>query len=339
MQGELTRLEHEQHRIAAEERLKDDAQAAERERYPETLEEKLKRGDAHLAAGRIGAALWEYASAYQMDPDSAAPRVRLGFVQLRRDPERARPIFESALEREPDHVSAHIGLGLSLLATGDRDAALRHLERAVELGPNSPRARAALGVSLDHVGRRAEALAQLEAARDLQPHDSRILNNLGVAYLRAGYPDRAEPVLRAALREDDRDTALRANNLGLALAQQGRFADALDAFRRGGDEQAARANLGYAHYVRGEYREAIAEYEQALLVGGGANVQVVRNLAAARNAQRPTLAPAPATPLARAPRGREPIGERAVAAGDIRPLAGGDTGDSWLGEAAADLPD
>ena len=97
-------------------------------------------------------------------------------------------------------------------------------------------------------------MAHLEAARDLRPHDSRILNNLGVAYLRSGQPERAEPLLRAALREDQRDVALRQNNLGMALAMQGRFDEALEAFRRAGDEQSALSNLGYAHYARGGIR-------------------------------------------------------------------------------------
>src|SRR5206468_7433145 len=167
----------------------------------------------------------------------------------------------------------------------------------VELDPKSPKAQAALGVSLDQLGRGAEALPHLEAARALRPHDARILNNLGVAYLRAGQAERAEPLFRAALREDARDAALRANNLGMALAMQGRFDEALESFRKAGDEQSARANLGYAHYARGEYDQSISEYEKALLAGGKANVEVVRNLEAARRAREvaqknPSSAPA-----------------------------------------------
>jgi tetratricopeptide (TPR) repeat protein len=329
MRAEMRRLEKEQRAKAVQEQLIEDAKEKERTKHPDTVEGLVARGDAHLAAGKVEAALWDYASAHQLDPEAAAPRERVGYVHLRQNPERARPLFESALEREPNSVNAHIGLGLSLLAAGERADGLRHLERAVELDPKSARAQAALGVSLDQLGRREEAVAHLEAARDLRPRDARILNNLGVAYLRSGQPERAEPLLRAALREDDRDVALRSNNLGMALAMQGRFDEALEAFRQAGDEQSARANLGYAYYTRGEYDRAIEQYEKALLAGGKANVDVVRNLEAARRA-REVAQRAPGTP----PRGAGP--PPPVAAPRIDP--GGIAGDDVPAAPASPAP-
>ena len=295
MRAELRRLEKEEKLKAAQERRLEDYKERERAKNPETVATLVARGDEHLAQNKLGAALWDYASAYELDPKSPLPRERVGYVHLRQDPERAQPLFESAIELDPKSVSAHVGLGLSKLAGGDRDGGLRSLEHAVELDPRSPKARAALGVSLDQLGRRDEAIGHLEAARELRPHHSRILNNLAVAYLRVGKPERAEPLLRAALREDSRDVALRSNNLGMALALQGRFEEALAAFRRAGDEQSARSNLGYAHAARGEYDRAIAEYEKALLAGGKANVEVVRNIEAARRA-RDLAKRAPAQP-------------------------------------------
>lgn len=348
MHGELKRLEAEQKRMAEQARLADEAAEARRSEDPPDFADRMERGDAHLEAGRIGEALWEYAAAHRLDPQAAAPRVRLGYVHLRHEPERARPLFESALDLEPDYASAHTGLGLALLDGGERRQGMRHLERAVELAPRSAQAQAALGVALDQTGRSEEGLTHLEQARALRPRDARILNNLGVAYLRSGDPERAEPLLRAALREDTRDQSLRANNLGMALALQGRFEEALDSFRRGGSEQAARNNLGYAHFVRGEYERAIAEYERALVVGGEASVEVVRNLQAARVARHdgaaPTRgsAPQPATSAAEAEPGDgapEPPGEAtgALAAdrpGGTAPIAEGERempeGDPWL---------
>jgi len=284
MQQEMELLAAEQKKMAERALMAEEASA--KDRKPPTYEERLVRGDNYLATGRIAEALWEYSSAHRLRPEAAAPRVRLGYVHLRHEPERARPLFESALEIDPDYASAHTGLGLSLLAGDERRAGLRQLERGVELAPASARAQAALGVALDQTGDRERALVHLEKARDLAPRDGRILNNLAVAYLRAGQPARAEPLLRQALREDTRDQALRANNLGMALALQGDFEEALESFRRGGDEQAAHNNLGYAHFVRGEYERAIVEYERALVAGGNASVEVVRNLEAARRARR-----------------------------------------------------
>jgi tetratricopeptide (TPR) repeat protein len=301
MAAELRRLDKEQRARATQEQILEHKKERDRAQHPLTIEEVLARGDKALAEGQTASAIWEYANAYQLDPKAAAPRERLGYVHLRSDPERAQPLFESALELEPDSVSGHIGIGLSMLAGKDHEGGLRHLARAVEIDPKSAKAQAALGVSLDQLGRRAEAITHLEAARDLRPHDSRILNNLGVAYLRAGQPERAEPLLRAALREDERDVALRTNNLGMALAMQGRFAEALVEFRRTGDEQSARSNLGYAHYARGEYDRAIEEYERALLTGGKANLEVVKNVEAARRAREVAQRAPSRTPAAGAP--------------------------------------
>ena len=293
MRAELRRLEKEQRAKAVQEQLIEDAKDKERAKHPDTVEGLLARGDAHLAAGKVAAALWDYAGAYELDPKAAAPRERLGYVHLRQNPERAQPLFESALERDPNSVSGHVGLGLSLLAGGYRDEGLRHLEHAVELDPKSPKAQAALGVSLDQLGRHEDAIAHLETARGLRPHDSRVLNNLAVAYLRSDQPERAEPLLRAALREDQRDVALRSNNLGMALAMQGRFDEALEAFRRAGDEQSARSNLGYAHYARREYDLAIVQYEKALLGPVAQLLPQVRDLAHRAPGEAPPVAGAP----------------------------------------------
>src|SRR5262249_46364859 len=190
MRAELRRLEKEQRDRTAQEQIAEASRERDRAKHPDTMEERLARGDAYLASGRTAAALWEYANAHLLNPKAAAPRERFGYVHLRQNPERAQPLFESALELEPNSVSGHIGLGLSLLASGEREKGLSQLERAVAIDPKSPRAQAALGVSLDQLGHREQALQHLEIARDLRPHDARILNNLGVAYLRAGQPER-----------------------------------------------------------------------------------------------------------------------------------------------------
>jgi Flp pilus assembly protein TadD len=327
MRAELRRLEKEQDAKAKQEREFEETKLRERQKRPETMEERLARGDKNLAEGHVPAALWDYATAHEINPKSAAPRERLGYVHLRQNPERAQPLFESALEIEPNSVSAHVGLGLAMLAGDNKEEGLSHLQRAVEIDPKSARAQAALGVSLDQLGRGEEALVHLEAARALRPHDARILNNLGVAYLRGGQPGRAEPLFRAALREDTRDAALRANNLGMAMAMQGRFDDALASFRKAGDEQSARANLGYAHYARGEYDRAIAEYEKALLAGGKANVEVMRSLEAARRAQIAKSGPAATPPVAGAPPVAIPRIDPAMVAGDEVPAAPASAGE------------
>jgi Flp pilus assembly protein TadD len=344
MKAEMERLEQEEARMAHEQRLIEEAEDVDRVPPPQTVAGRLKRGDANLASGQVAAAVWDYVAAHRLDPDDPAPRVRLGYVHLRVDPERARPLFESALELDPDDVSAQVGLGLALFARREREEGLQHLERAVEIAPDSPTAQAALGVSLDQIGRHRQSLEHLERAQTLRPRDGRILNNLGVAYLRTGAPERAEDTLRAALRVDRQDLQLRTNNLGLAIALQGRFDEALERFHSAGTEQQARSNLGYAHYLRGEYDAAIAEYERALVAGGEDDVQVVRNLEAARKASgsvagRPAAAPALAESPAPSRSSEGPPDTDVASEFASPPQQEGAGADPWFWDGAAiDLP-
>jgi hypothetical protein len=89
MRAELRRLDKEQEAKAGQERAYEESEKRHRERHPETMEDRLTRGDKHLADGNTPAALWDYAKANEMNPKSPLPRERMGYVHLRRNPERA----------------------------------------------------------------------------------------------------------------------------------------------------------------------------------------------------------------------------------------------------------
>ena len=131
-------------------------------------------------------------------------------------------------------------------------------------------------------------------AASLQPRGYEALNNLGVSYLRTGEFAAAAEALGNAARLAPRDPAV-ANNLGLALGRLERYAEALKAFRRAANsDQAALNNLGYVHYLNGDYAGALEVYEQALLARGSSEqrLSVLRNLRRAKRAQDGTAPPA-----------------------------------------------
>ena len=66
-----------------------------------------------------------------------------------------------------------------------------------------------------------------------------------------------------------------------AYFQQGLYEEALEAFRRFGDEQAAHNNLGYVYFLNRDVERAIEQYEAALRYEGVGRLQVLRNLRAA----------------------------------------------------------
>ena len=54
------------------------------------------------------------------------------------------------------------------------------------------------------------------------------------------------------------------NNLGLALYKLGRYPEALEVFKRGGDEPGAYYNMGSLFMMEGKNREAVVAFEKAI---------------------------------------------------------------------------
>jgi Flp pilus assembly protein TadD len=248
-----------------------------------TVEERLAEAQRLLAEGHGAQAIWSYAEAHRADPTNPTPRVRIGFVEVSRDPQRAEAIFAEIVRDHPDSAEAHAGLGLARFAQDRLEPARAALERAVELDPDSASALYWLAVVYDLLDRPEHARELAERAHALSPGDAHIVNNLGVSYLVAGEFEKAEQAFRAAILLDPADPALH-NNLGLAVGRQGRYAEAAAEFRLAGTEQAALNNLGYLYYLNGEHARAIENFERSLELGGGDRLKVVKNLQAAQAA-------------------------------------------------------
>jgi tetratricopeptide (TPR) repeat protein len=77
------------------------------------------------------------------------------------------------------------------------------------------------------------------------------------------------------------------NNLGLALANIGRYSEALEAFKKGGGEARAYNNLGCIYLRKGKFEEAIQCFEKAIEIQPGFYAGASENLkkAKARNGQ------------------------------------------------------
>lgn len=244
---------------------------------PDTVEERIAEGDRYAATDDPAHAYWQYLEAHRLDPKHPDPLVRLGYVALKEDSERAASLFARAVELAPERADAHAGLGLARLLQGRLPEARAALERAVELDPSSWAAHDALGVvyALEDDGERGREQGQ--RAIELSPRDARIVNNLGVSYLEDQNWLEAERAFRTATLLDPSVPAYY-NNLGLVLGRQERYEEAMRAFERFGDEQAAYNNLGYAYYLNADYTKAVEHYERALHAKGSDRERVLRNL-------------------------------------------------------------
>ncbi len=142
-------------------------------------------------------------------------------------------LFERALAVTRDNATAHLNLGLALVADGRLDEGLAHYEAALAIRP-------------------ADRLALYDAA---------------LVHLRQGAPPRALARLDAALAADPAFAPAHALR-GVVLGRMGRLAEARASFEQAlalaPDDAAAEANLGALLVALGEARAACAHLRRAL---------------------------------------------------------------------------
>jgi len=229
-------------------------------------------GERHLEAGEHEEAVASFEKALDLDPTFARAHVAMGYslMQLER-PDVAAKHFERATEYDPRNMLAHLNLGIRYLDTGRPDRAIDVLERALDIVPGEPRCRAQLERAREEMeqiddeiervrevlardtqdprahrrlanlyeaaGRQKEAVASLSRAAELEPYEPHLLTRL--AWKLATSPDdsirdgaRAVTLARRAVRLTEEKSPESFDALAAALAEVGRFDDAVSAAER-----------------------------------------------------------------------------------------------------------
>lgn len=146
---------------------------------------------------------------------------------------------------------------------GDIHRAEQSYRKLTAEAPKDARYYQRLGVVLIRQGKPNEGIDNLRKAHDLDQDNIAILNDLGYAYTVEGEYERAESVLRNAMKLDPRDVRTQ-NNLAMTLGYMGKTEEAYDMFRRNADEGTARNNLAYIYAQTGHVDLAVKEYSRAL---------------------------------------------------------------------------
>jgi Flp pilus assembly protein TadD len=253
-----------------------EAEGASDEDEP-TFEEKLESAQRSHKSGDTNQALRLYFDAFRLDPDDKRSHEGIAYLQLGHQPERAEVVFLEIIETDPTSTMAHVGMGLAKLAQDDPEGAVPYLERSIELSPDSAEAHDSLAIALQKLERFDEALIHSQRAHEFAPLDADVANNLGYSHLLVDDPVLAEATFRKAIALNPGDPAYR-NNLGISLARQYQYEEALKAFRSAGTEQEAENNIAYIYFRDGHLDDAIAHYERALLAEGDKELMVLRNL-------------------------------------------------------------
>ena len=144
-----------------------------------------------------------------------------------------------ATQKQTDHniqlADATREIGEAYMRQGDYTAALRELLKAEKLNPQDPFTQNDLGLCYMAKNRMPEAIAHFKKAISLKPSYAPARNNLGSAYLQVESWDAAI----ATFKEITKDTLYATPHYPLS-------------------------NLGLAYYHKGDYRQAMRYYKEAL---------------------------------------------------------------------------
>lgn len=136
-------------------------------------------------------------------------------------------------------------------------------QRVLDRDPKNSTAWHRMGCLAVRRGDHKEALVDFARAAQFETESVELLNDVGYALYLQNELVSAEEKLRQALKQNPQYAAAR-NNLGLVLAEQMRFDEALVEFRKGGDEASAHSNLAFAQTKIGALDEAEKNYHRAL---------------------------------------------------------------------------
>ena len=133
-------------------------------------------------------------------------------VHTRDMPQRARALFEQALEIDPDSATALSGLALSHITEvlnrtsgnphNQTALAAQAIERSLALQPNDPRANYVRSLVLSTQGRLDEAEQAAQRALSLYPNHPRALQRLGFLKLQQGRAEEVAALVTLSLRLD-----------------------------------------------------------------------------------------------------------------------------------------
>lgn len=234
----------------------------------------LRAGIANERTGDHAGATRAFRRGLELAPNDAEILNALGWTlfQEGRTPE-AIAEYERAVAADPRHAKSHNNLALALVELGRLDEAASHFRTSLELAPKAE-IWSDYGFTLARLGKPQDALAAYAKALALDPACPSAHLNLAVAAIQSGNLSEAEAHYRQAL--PGRPTAETHNGLGYVLVRQNRLDEAVAEFRAAIEIDPAYApaynNLADGLAQQGKLAEAEQAYEKSLAVKPSASV-------------------------------------------------------------------
>jgi tetratricopeptide (TPR) repeat protein len=205
---------------------------------PQSAQTHLNLGIALADHFQIEEALREFTVAEQLSPDTAAPRYNRGRILAdKHEYEDAVRELKLACERNPNFSAPFYLLGLSYTKLGNFAAAVKAFDEFVKLEPHSANAYFLAGRDLQRLGRSSDAIEYWKKAVGIDSGQTEALYSLWKELAKMGSPE-------AAAYEQRFKAIQHAKEIQTQSAMLGNFA--LDSAKRG------------------DYQEAISQFQQAL---------------------------------------------------------------------------
>lgn len=227
----------------------------------------LERGQSHLEAENLDAALEEFQHAVELNPKLALAHSRIGCIFRRQgNYEAAVDAYAKAVTLNPFSFDDAFGLAQMYHRLARFANAVRAYLHACELEPDNFEPRLNLGVCYHQAEELESAIDCYTQAINLNPDQAAAYSNLGAAYDARGTYYEAIHAYNESLERDPNQPMV-VVNLATTLIKQERFCGARKALERaiGADPELAIAyeRLGYCYFRMRSYDEALTYYAWA----------------------------------------------------------------------------
>jgi tetratricopeptide (TPR) repeat protein len=164
--------------------------------------------------------------------DVAATQTLAEYYAAARRYAEAAALLKSAQSRFPDDLSVQFQYGAMLERQARHTDAERVFRQIIAKDPDHAPTLNYLGYTLVERGNRLdEGVSLIKRAVAIDPYNGAYLDSLGWAFVMLGQLDLAEPNLRKAAEQLPRDSVVQ-DHFGEFLAKKGRYAEAVEAWRR-----------------------------------------------------------------------------------------------------------
>jgi tetratricopeptide (TPR) repeat protein len=228
----------------------------------------------------------DFSRAVELEPNNGEAWNRLAatYTSTNRLDE-AIAIYEKAVQAQPNYYAPYIDFGLFYYYRGSFKEAEQLFRRVIAIAPGLAKGHMCLGLALKGLGRLEEAERSLLASLRLQ-ETPQVLTDLGALYYQEERFSEAATYFRKSLSAEP-PNALRYANLGDAYRRGGQLQAAAESYRQAQAlaeadvaqnprEPFARARLARLFALLGDRRRAEFEIMQALAIGPG-NARVLRD--------------------------------------------------------------